>query len=72
MEPDPKRIVVRYKKLGRERVLGLADLDTYEILISPQGLSRGGMRAANSGFTSGKGQVRFEVWLWANQWTPSK
>ena len=45
MEPDPKRIVVRYKKLGRERVLGLADLDTYEILISPQGLPRGGMRA---------------------------
>ena len=44
MEPDPKRIVVRYKKLGRERVLGLADFDTYEILIGPQGLSRGGMR----------------------------
>ena len=36
MEPTTKPIIVRYKKLGREKVLGLADLDTQEIIIDPR------------------------------------
>ena len=36
MKPAEKPIVVRYKKLGREKVLGLADLDTQEIIIYPR------------------------------------
>ena len=31
---------MRYKKLGRERVLGLADLDTHTITIDPRQPSR--------------------------------
>ncbi len=40
MKPAPKPIIVRYKKLGRERVLGWADLDTNEIIIDPRQPSR--------------------------------
>ncbi len=40
MKPAPKPIIVRYKKLGRERVLGWADLDTNEIVIDPRQPSR--------------------------------
>ena len=36
MKPTTKPIIVRYKKLGREKVLGLADLDTQEIIIDPR------------------------------------
>ena len=36
MKPAEKPIVVRYKKLGRERVLGLADLDENTIIIDPR------------------------------------
>ena len=36
MEPTTKPIIVRYEKLGREKVLGLADLDTREIIIYPR------------------------------------
>ena len=32
-------IKVRYQKLGREGVLGLADLDTGEIIIDPRQLN---------------------------------
>ena len=40
MKPAEKPIVVRYKKLGRERVLGLADLDENTIIIDPRQPSR--------------------------------
>ena len=36
MTPAAKPIIVRYQKLGRERVLGLADLDTHEIIVDPR------------------------------------
>ena len=36
MKPANKPITVRYKKLGRERVLGLADLDSNTIIIDPR------------------------------------
>ena len=36
MKPAEKPIVVRYKKLVRERVLGLADLDENTIIIDPR------------------------------------
>ena len=36
MEPTTKPIIVRYKNLGREKVLGLGDLDTQEIIIDPR------------------------------------
>jgi len=40
MKPANKPITVRYKKLGRERVLGLADLDCNTIIIDPRQPSR--------------------------------
>ena len=45
MKPAPKPIIVRYKKLGRERVLGIADLDTHVITIDPRQPSRELIRA---------------------------
>ncbi len=36
MEPTTKPIIVRYKKLDRQRVLGLADLDENTIIIDPR------------------------------------
>ena len=36
MKPANKPITVRYEKLGRERVLGLADLDSNTIIIDPR------------------------------------
>ena len=36
MKPANKPITVRCKKLGRERVLGLADLDSNTIIIDPR------------------------------------
>ena len=38
-------IKVRYRKLGREGVLGLADLDTGEIIIDPR---RAGLASASA------------------------